>query len=276
MANSKGTQSGGPDPLEGPWENLRVEISGKVMTVTLNRPDVLNAMNLVMRREMSEVFETVATRNDIRCLVLTGAGRAFCAGGDINDMQGGPEAGSDMMRTLSYRWVKALWNLPQITLASVNGIAAGGGCNMALTCDLVIASERASFVQSFLNIGLIPDLSGMFSLPRLLGLHRAKEFTLLGDRIDAHKAAELGLVTRVVAEGDLAGATRALAERLAERPMRAAMMTKRLLNRSFETSLEAMIEYEQSAQSFMFATADNARLSAAFLARGKEKAKEKA
>lgn len=267
----RGAQAGSGDRLEAKWETLSVVRSDKVCTITLNRPDVLNAINLTMRRELSEVFEEISPRNDIRCVVLTGAGRAFCAGGDINDMQGGPEAGSDMMRNLSYRWVKALWNLPQLTLASVNGIAAGGGCNMALACDLVIASERASFVQSFLNIGLIPDLSGMFSLPRLLGLHRAKEFTLLGDRVDAQRAAEYGLVTRVVPEAELQAATRALAGRLADRPMRAAAMTKRLLNRSFETPLETMIDYEQATQSFMFATADNAALSAAFLARGKAK-----
>jgi enoyl-CoA hydratase/carnithine racemase len=261
--------------LAEPWETLKVERAGKIVTITLNRPEVLNAMNLAMRRELGDVFEAIAPRNDIRCVVVAGAGRAFCAGGDIRDQQGGPEASNDMMRNLSYRWVRALWNLPQVTLASVNGIAAGGGCNLALACDLVIASAQATFAENFLNIGLVPDLSGMFILPRLVGLHRAKELTLLGDPIDAARAAELGLANRVVPAAELAGASRALAERLAERPMRAAMMTKRLLNRSFETSLEAMMEYEQVTQSFMFATADNVDLSNAFLARSKAKARSK-
>lgn len=257
------------DRLGGAWETLKVEMRGKVCTVTLNRPAVLNAMNIPMRQELSALFEEISPRDDIRCVVITGAGRAFCAGGDINDQRGGSEAGNDLMRKLSYRWFRALWNLPQITLASVNGIAAGGGCNMALSCDLVIAADQASFAESFLNIGLIPDMGGMFILPRLVGLHRAKELALLGDRIDAARAYEIGIANRVVPGDELAGATAALAERLAERPARAAMMTKRLLNRSFETSLEAMIENEQTTQSFMFSTADNAALSAAFLARRK-------
>jgi enoyl-CoA hydratase/carnithine racemase len=251
------------------FETLRVEIAEAVCTVTLNRPERLNAMNRSMRRELAECFEAVARDTGIRAVILTGAGRAFSGGGDINDFTSTPEELHSLMGRISHRWFKALWGLPQPVVIAVNGVAGGGGANLALCGDIVYASQEASFVQTFLKIGLVPDLGGMFLLPRLVGLAKAKEMALLGERVSAEEALELGLVARVFAPDELMDRARSAALRLARSPASAVTLTKRIMNRSFETAMEAILDNEWMAQSFLFSTEASQTGVAAFLTKGK-------
>lgn len=250
------------------FETLNVTVTDAVCTVTLSRPEKLNAMSKTMREELGDCFLAIARDRGIRAVILTGAGRAFSAGGDINDFRATPEEMHQLMADKSHRWFKALWALPQPVIAAVNGVAAGGGCNLALACDLVFASTEAVFVQTFLAIGLVPDLGGAFVLPRLIGLNRAKEFALLGERVDAARALDMGLVNRVCPPDRLMAEANAAAARLAAGSPAAITLTKRMMNRSFEACMEAVLDSEWMAQSFLFGTADSQRGVAAFLSKG--------
>lgn len=236
------------------WETFTIELDNHVATMTLNRPDKLNAMSLAMRVELGDFFEGCAQEKEVRCLILTGAGRAFSAGGDINDFKADAEDLHELMGRISHRWFKAFWALPQPVVGAINGVAAGGGCNLAIGCDIVIASEAASFAQTFMNIGLVPDLGGIFTLPRLVGLQRAKELALLGERVSAKEAYDLGMVNRVVPADRLMEEARSVAGRLTSASPKAVTLTKRIMNRSFESSMEAILDSEWMAQSFLFGT----------------------
>lgn len=236
------------------YETLEVTSHDGICTVTMNRPDKFNAMNVQMRRELGDCFQAIASDTDIRVVILTGAGKAFSGGGDINDFKGTPEELHTLMNRLSHRWFRAFWNLPQPVIAAVNGVAGGGGCNLALACDLVYASEDAYFVQTFLEIGLVPDIGGAFLLPRLVGPARAKEMALLGERIDARRAADMGLVNAVFPRARLTAEVEQRARHIAARSSSAVSMTKRMMNRAFESSMEAVLDDELAVQSFLFGT----------------------
>lgn len=252
------------------YQTLSVEVESAICIVTLNRPDKLNAMNRTMRQELGDFFEAIAKREDLRSIVLTGAGRAFSAGGDISDFRVKGEELHELMRSLSHRWFRAFWNVPQPVVAAVNGVAAGGGANLALAADMVVASREASFAQTFMRIGLVPDLGGAFLLPRLVGLNRAKEMALLGDRVSAEDALNLGLVTRLVEADALMPTAGALAKRLAEQPRHAVALAKRMLNRAFERSMDETLEAEWLTQSFLFSTEDSQAGVASFLTKGEK------
>jgi 2-(1,2-epoxy-1,2-dihydrophenyl)acetyl-CoA isomerase len=249
------------------WETLRLSVDDGVAELTLNRPDRLNAMSRTMRRELGDCFLWLQGCEEIRSLIVTGAGSAFCAGGDINDFRATPEELHTLMGRLSHRWFKALWALPQPVVMAVNGIAAGGGANLAVSGDIVVAAETAAFKQTFQKIGLVPDLGGAFLLPRLVGLARAKEMALLGDTIDAAEAWRLGLVNRVVPADRLMAEARGIARRLADLPPKAATLTKRMMNRGFEQSMESILDDEWMAQSFLFGTTASQEGVSAFLGR---------
>lgn len=236
------------------FETLHVETRDGICTVTMSRPDKLNAMNFKMRRELGDCFGDIADDTAIRVVILTGAGKAFSAGGDINDFQNSQEDLHTLMGRTSHRWYRALWNLPQPVIAAVNGAAGGGGANLALGCDLVYASEEAYFAQTFLEIGLVPDLGGVFTLPRLVGPARAKEMALLGERVPAAEAERIGLVNAVFAPADLMAQVQRRAEHIAARSASAVTQTKRMINRSFETSMEGVLDQELAVQSFLFGT----------------------
>lgn len=239
------------------FTTLHVRRQDGICTVTMNRPDKLNAMNVDMRRELGDCFLALALDEETRVVVLTGAGRAFSAGGDINDFRQTPHQLHRMMARLSHRWFRAFWNLPQPVIGAVNGAAGGGGCNLALACDLVYASETAYFVNTFLDIGLMPDIGGAFMLPRLVGMARAKEMALLGERIEARMAASMGLVNGVYASEALMDQVMDRAARLATRSPESLCLTKRILNRAFESSMEAVLDEELAGQSFLFTTPEN-------------------
>jgi 2-(1,2-epoxy-1,2-dihydrophenyl)acetyl-CoA isomerase len=253
-------------------QTLDVERAGGVVTVTLNRPDKKNAMNVAMWRELITVFDEVEDDPDDRALVLTGAGDGFCSGADLTDadnaetFQEGIGGAVAHMRLVG-RCALRLHELRTPTVAAVNGVAAGAGCNLALGCDIVVASDRARFSEIFSKRGLSIDFGGSWVLPRLVGLHRAKELAFLADIIDAAEADRIGLVNRVVPHADLASTVADVAARLAALPPIQVAMTKRLLNQSFSVSMGEALELEDTAQVMNFQSADTAEAMVAFVQR---------
>jgi enoyl-CoA hydratase/carnithine racemase len=251
-------------------ETLLVERADGVTTVTLHRPDKKNAINGRMWRELIEVFDEVADDRDARVLVITGEGDGFCSGADLTDeenaedLQGGVGAGLRSMRVVG-RAALRLHELSIPTIAAVNGVAAGAGCNLALGCDLVIASDRARFSEIFSKRGLSVDFGGSWLLPRLVGMHKAKELVFLADIIDAAEADRIGLVNRVVAHDELDATVREIAGRLAALPPVQLSVSKRLLNQSLSVSMSDALEFEDVAQVLNFQSADTAEAVAAFV-----------
>ncbi len=240
-----------------------------VATITLNRPDKLNALNAEMHGEVRDALRAVAESGAIRALVLTGAGRAFCAGQDLGERVIDPSsAPPDLGATLDRLYnplVRALRDLPLPVVCAVNGIAAGGGGNLALACDIVLVARSAQFIQAFCRIGLVPDAGGTFFLPRLVGLARAKGLALLGDALDADEAAAWGLIWRAVDDAALADETRALAGRLAQAPTQGLALTKQALNASPAHTLDQQLDLERDLQGAAGRTADYREGVAAFL-----------
>lgn len=235
-----------------------------VVTLTLNRPRKLNALTGVMFDELLAVFREVATSPTDRVLVITGAGNAFCSGADLS--AGPPVQGPPMtaMRRVA-EVMLAQHHLPQPIIAKVNGVAAGGGCNLALGCDLIVAADTARFSEIFVRRGLSVDMGGTWLLPRLVGMHRAKELSFFGDVISAKEAAEIGLVNRVVPAAELDSFVRGWADRLAAGPPIALGLTKRLLTNAFSVTLDEALEHEGMAQTVNITTEDTGEAIAAFL-----------
>jgi 2-(1,2-epoxy-1,2-dihydrophenyl)acetyl-CoA isomerase len=239
---------------------ITLAIENQVAWLTLNRPEARNAINAPMRDEIIAVLTEARTNPDIRALVLTGAGKGFCTGADLSGPRGqgpsGPGAGREVMKASSQRLIRTLWELEKPVIAAVNGVAAGLGSHLAFACDLVIAAAEARFIEIFVRRGIAIDAGGAFLLPRLIGLSRAKELVFFGDDLAAVDAERLGLVNRVVPAGDLERSARDWAERLARGPTFAIGMSKRLLNRSLESSLETCLEEEALAQSLVTQSED--------------------
>jgi enoyl-CoA hydratase/carnithine racemase len=246
-------------------EALRIDrASNGVVTLTMNRPEKKNAMNAAMFSELLEVFREVDVSTADRVLVITGAGDAFCSGADLG------ERGKDTRHGLHrLHWVAdialALHRIPKPVIAKVNGVAAGAGMNLALGCDLIVASDSARFAELFVRRGLSIDFGGSWLLPRLIGMHRAKELALFGDIISAKEAAEIGLVNRVVPAGELDAFVADWANRLAAGPPLAMAMTKRLLSNAFAVSMDEALEAEGLAQTVNTTTEDTAEAIRAFL-----------
>lgn len=242
---------------------------GAMVTLELNRPDRLNAFDDGVRSGLTAALAAAARNESVRVVVITGRGRGFCAGGDIRAMtelktahqsetfRNFLEAGHDLVRLIR--------RMPKPVVASVNGPAAGGGMNLALACDLRIASTQATFMQAFVRIGLHPDWGGTFFLPRLIGMGRAVEMFFLGEPMAAEEAHRLGLVNFLVPPEQLAAETRKLAERLAAAPPLPLALMKQGLYERLETQLDLMMEYEVSAQMRCFESADFAEGLKAFL-----------
>jgi 2-(1,2-epoxy-1,2-dihydrophenyl)acetyl-CoA isomerase len=246
------------------FETLLVDRADGIVTITMNRPEKKNAANGAMWDELLENFREVAASSTDRVVVLTGAGGAFCSGADVSGMGGGDVHGLASMRHIS-DVVLALHRIPQPTIAKVRGVATGAGMNMALLCDLVIAGDTARFSEIFARRGLTIDFGGSWALPRRIGMHRAKELTLLADIIDAAEADRIGLVNRVVPDGDLDKVVDDLAARLAAGPPIALAQAKRLLNNAVGITLEQALDEEGAAQTINFATKDTAEAVAAFM-----------
>ena len=231
------------------YQTLLVDRAGAVTTITLNRPDARNALDMVMRRELVAALDEVEADAAARVLVLTGAGGHFSAGGDVKSMQGPQTSAQGRARvTALNRLVMRLVEFPRPVIAMVDGFAVGAGCNLALCCDLIVASDRARFGEVFAKIGLVPDGGGSWLLPRLVGMARAKELIFTADIIDAAEAARIGLVNRVVPAAELAQVTRALAERIAQGPSKVLAMAKHMVNRAASSDLAAALDVEAFSQ----------------------------
>jgi 2-(1,2-epoxy-1,2-dihydrophenyl)acetyl-CoA isomerase len=246
-------------------DGLRVGIDGPVATLTLDRPDALNALTVPMKLALREALETVAGDRSVRAVILTGAGRAFCAGQDLAEREQADAAPLEVEVRERYNpIIRALRSMGQPVIAAVNGVAAGAGASLAFACDLRIAAEEARFVLAFGRIGLVPDSGATWFLPRIVGPAKAAELALVGDAVDAAEALRIGLVSRVVAGVELMAEARSIAGRLAEGAPLALSLTKEALQRSLTIDLDQALEGEAKLQGIAGASADHAEGRAAF------------
>lgn len=238
-----------------------------VATVTLNRPEKLNAFTPDLHRDLKAALDEIEGDTAIRAVLLTGAGRGFCAGQDLNLRRGGAggEATASSLDTWYNPLVRRLRRLEKPVVCAVNGVAAGAGANIALACDIVLAARSASFIQAFCKIGLVPDAGGSFFLPRLVGMARASALMLLGEKVTAEQAAQWGLIWRAVEDAALMAEAADLARHLARQPTRALGLIKRALNASFDNDLDRQLDLERDLQRMAADTNDYREGVAAFL-----------
>jgi 2-(1,2-epoxy-1,2-dihydrophenyl)acetyl-CoA isomerase len=255
------------------YQHIAVETADGVFQITLNRPDVLNSFNTQMAKELQGALKYAADEAVVRAVLLTGAGRAFCAGQDLAEAL--PEAHgpmpdiSQIVRNNYNPIIRAIRKLEKPVICAVNGVAAGAGANLAFACDLTIAAEEASFVESFAKLGLIPDTSGTFFVPRLVGPQRATGMFFLGEKLSASKAKDWGLIWDVVPHAVLHDSAHALAKHLAAQATRGFGLTKRAMNESFGNDLDRQLEVEADAMQVAGRTADYREGVAAFLEKRK-------
>jgi 2-(1,2-epoxy-1,2-dihydrophenyl)acetyl-CoA isomerase len=231
------------------YQHVLFETADGVATITLNRPDVLNSFNMAMAADLQHALRVVGEDDAVRAVLLTGAGRAFCAGQDLaeaapSDGSPAPNVGDIVRRTYNPT-VRAIRALEKPVVCAVNGVAAGAGANLALSCDVVLAADNASFVQAFSKIGLIPDTGGTFFLPRLVGLARALEIAAFDEPISADQALAWGLVTKVVDAPVLLDEAMQMARAIARRSLHSFGWSKSLLTNSFDTAWETQLEHER-------------------------------
>ena len=238
------------------FESIQVDVTDGVATLTLNRPERLNSFTVAMHGEVRSALDSIAADRSIRCFVLTGAGRGFCAGQDLSDRAVLPTAapdaeGVDLGASIENYYkplLQRLRALPMPTIAAVNGVAAGAGANIPFACDLVYAAQSASFIQSFSKLGLVPDCGGTWWLPRLLGPARAMGLTLLGEKLTATQAAEWGLIWRCVADDQLMPTVQATALQLAAGPTRGYVRTRQAIDAAMLLPLDGALDLERDYQ----------------------------
>jgi 2-(1,2-epoxy-1,2-dihydrophenyl)acetyl-CoA isomerase len=251
------------------FQHLLVQQDGGVLTITMNRPEVLNAFNDTMLEELGETMDSAAQDASVRCIVLTGAGRAFGAGQDLRTFAAGHASGeaprvSEHLKKY-HRVVYAIRNMPKPVIAAVRGAAAGISCNIARACDLRIAADDARFLEAFARIGLVPDGGGGYFLPRLVGLGKALEMAMLAEEVSGAEAERIGLVNKCVPVAEFEAATQALAQKLANGPTRSYGLIKELMNTSFESDLATSLELEGELQDKAMGTEDHREGVSAFL-----------
>ncbi len=241
------------------YQFILVDVESSVMKITLNRPDVLNSFTLAMSRELLEALETARAEKAVRAVLITGAGRAFCAGQDLTDVPPAVNGKLDLSSTVRETYnpiISLIRTLEKPVVCAVNGVAAGAGANLAIACDVVIASESASFIQSFSKIGLVPDSGGTFFLPRAVGLPMATALMMLAEKLPAKRAAEIGMIYRAVPPESLEAEAMQVAKQLAAMPTKGLGLTKRALNASMGNTLEAQLATEEELQGEAGHTAD--------------------
>jgi enoyl-CoA hydratase/carnithine racemase len=251
------------------WENFDLDISDGVATVRLSRPDKLNALTFDTYADLRDLLGELPHRGDVRVLVVTGSGRAFCSGGDVDEIIGAlQEMGARELlefTRMTGAVTRALRECPLPVIAAVNGVAAGAGAVVALACDFRLVASSASFAFLFTRVGLAgADMGSAYLLPRLVGLGRATELLMLGDRIDASRALAIGLATDVIDDANLPEATAELARRLADGPALAYSTTKLLLTRGLDVDLGSAIEMEATAQALLMKSQDHREFYAAW------------
>jgi len=254
------------------YDFIRVASDQGVATLTLCRPDVLNSFNRRMAQELQRAFARVADDPGVRAVLLTGAGRGFCAGQDLAEATGLDLSAIDLGDVVKASYtpvVRAIREIEKPVVCAVNGVAAGAGANLAFACDIVVAAEEASFIQSFSKIGLVPDTGGSFFLPRLIGPARATALMFLAEKVTAKKALEWGMIYDVVPSTVLIDTATALARNLATMPTRGLALTKKLINASMSNDLQTQLALEEEMQRQAGHTADYAEGVRAFLEKRK-------
>ena len=251
-------------------ETIILEQKNGVGIIRLNRPDVLNSFNAQMAEEVLSVLDDFAKDETVRAVLLTGEGRGFCAGQDLAEATADDAPPIEEIVQRQYNpIIRTIRGLDKPVICAVNGVAAGAGANIAYACDLTLAADSASFVQSFINIGLIPDSGGTYTLPRLIGMQRAFGQTILAGKIEGPVAESLGLIWKSVPDDELMDRALALCERLAEMPTTGIALTKEAFNRSLGNTLEDQLEVEKELQARAGASHDTKEGIAAFLEKRK-------
>jgi 2-(1,2-epoxy-1,2-dihydrophenyl)acetyl-CoA isomerase len=245
------------------YETIRVDVADRIGRITLNRPDSLNALNGVMRRELLAALKTLGRDESVRVVVVTGEGRGFCSGADLRG--GASERAFRRVLTNEYNpLISAIRDLPKPVIAAVNGVAAGAGVSLALACDLVYASDDARFIQAFVRIGLVSDSGSTRTLVRALGRHRAAQLIFSGEPLSATEALAVGLLNGVVPGDQLAAMVSQVATRLANAPTRAIALAKRSINHAEDAELDESLAMEAALQELAGRTDDHAEGVAAF------------
>lgn len=230
------------------YETILFEVSDRIATLTLNRPDVFNAFNEQQSYDVIDALKKCEKDKSIRVLVITGAGKAFCSGQDLKSIAGKKRSLSESIYKRYNPMIRAMRNLPIPVICRLNGVAAGAGCSMALASDMIIASENASLIEVFINVGLVLDSGSSYFLPRLVGSARAFELSTMGTKVTAQQAYDWGMVNRVVKADELDAETMKIAGYYANAPTKAIALMKKMLNKSFHSDLDTMLEYEAYCQ----------------------------
>ena len=234
------------------YQTIKTTIKNKICTVKLSRPEVRNALGLEMREELKDFFTVIKDRDDVKVIVLTGEGNAFSAGGDLSALKEVDAVSGRKRLQSGHEMIQSILNLEKPVIAAINGPAAGAGVSLALACDMIIASRSSILIQSFVQVGLIPDLGSIYFLPRLVGRHRALELMFLGEKITAQQAHNIGIINRVVETEALMDEVNALALKLAEGPDMALGLMKKLVNKSVLADINETFELEGFAQGMCF------------------------
>jgi 2-(1,2-epoxy-1,2-dihydrophenyl)acetyl-CoA isomerase len=252
------------------YKHLLLDIQHGIATLTLNRPDVFNAFNDEMSYELQDALKQLEKDTAVRVIILTGAGKAFCSG---QDLKAAAAAGNrSFMDSLHKRYnpiIRAMRYMPKPIICKLNGVAAGAGCSIALACDMIVASENASLIEVFINVGLVLDSGSSYFLPRLVGSNKAFEWATMGTKVSAAEAAHYGVVNKVVKPEELDEAVNQIAAYYASAPTKAIGLMKKMLNRSFHSDLESMLDYEAYCQEIAGNSADNKEGVQAFLEKRK-------
>ncbi|WP_462252291.1 enoyl-CoA hydratase-related protein [Ekhidna sp.] len=230
-------------------ESLQLTQKGNLGVITFNRPDVFNSFNKELALAVQKALNEYAENSSIRAIMLTGNGRAFCAGQDLQEAIA--DNGLEIEQIVDEHYnpiIRQLRSIEKPIIAAVNGVAAGAGANIALACDVVVATESASFIQAFSKIGLVPDSGGTFTLPRIIGFGKASALMMLGDKVSASDAEKMGMIYKVVSDDTFIEEAEAVAQKLASMPTKGLAYTKHLLNQSFVSNLDQQLELEKEWQ----------------------------
>lgn len=238
------------------YETILFDVQNSIATLTLNRPDVFNAFNELQSADVIDAIKKCEKDTSVRVLIITGAGKAFCSGQDLKSIAGTKRSLSESIYKRYNPMIKLIRNIPIPVICKLNGVAAGAGCSLALASDFIIASENASLIEVFINVGLVLDSGSSYFLPRLVGSARAFEMSTMGTKVFAQQAFEWGMVNKVVKHEELDSETMKIAEYFSGAPTKAIGMIKKMLNKSFHSDLETMLEYEAYCQEIAGRTED--------------------
>jgi 2-(1,2-epoxy-1,2-dihydrophenyl)acetyl-CoA isomerase len=251
------------------YETIILEVSNGIARLTLNRPEVFNAFNEQQSTEVTDALKQCEKDQSVRVLVITGAGKAFCSGQDLKAIAGSKRSLSESLYKRYNPMIRAIRNLKVPVICRLNGVAAGAGCSMALACDFIIASENASLIEVFINVGLVLDSGSSYFLPRLVGSARAFELATMGTKVSAQQAFEWGMVNKVVKTEDLDAEVEKVATYYSKAPTKAIGLIKKMLNKSFQSDLDTMLEYEAYCQEIAGRSDDYREGVAAFIEKRK-------